>query len=101
MKNLTLKNIAKACNGTLYNYYPEQDKEVSGVVLDSRQVEEGYLFIATKGEKVDGHVFIGQVFAKGAAGVVCEKEPGEGTAASEEEIAALLELPAEDVGTEE
>lgn len=79
MKNLTLKNIAKACNGTLYNYYPEQDKEVSGVVLDSRQVEEGYLFIATKGEKVDGHVFIGQVFAKGAAGVVCEKEPGEGT----------------------
>lgn len=78
MKNLTLKNIAKACNGTLYNYYPEQDKEVSGVVLDSRQIEEGYLFIATKGEKVDGHSFIGQVFAKGAAGVVCEKEPDEG-----------------------
>ncbi len=78
MKNLTLKNIAKACNGKLYNYYPEQDKEVSGVVLDSRQIEEGYLFIATKGEKVDGHSFIGQVFAKGAAGVVCEKEPDEG-----------------------
>jgi len=32
---------------------------------------------------------------------LAEKEPGEGTAASEEEIAALLELPAEDVGTEE
>ncbi len=78
MKNLTLKNIAKACNGKLYNYYPEQDKEVSGVVLDSRQIEEGYLFIATKGENVDGHSFIGQVFAKGAAGVVCEKEPDEG-----------------------
>lgn len=75
MKNLTLKNIAEACRGVLCHYEPEKDREVFGVVLDSRQAEENYLFIATKGERVDGHSFIGQVFAKGAAGVVCEKEP--------------------------
>lgn len=75
MRHLTLKNIARACAGTLYNYYPEEDKEVAGVVLDSRQVQENYLFIATKGERADGHSFIPQVFAKGAAGVICEKEP--------------------------
>ena len=48
---------------------------VKGVVLDSRQVEAGYLFLATKGERVDGHSFIPQVLQKGAAGVVCEKLP--------------------------
>lgn len=75
MKYLTLRNIAKICKGTLFNYYPEEDREVSGVVLDSRQAEENYLFIATKGERADGHSFIPQVFSKGAAGVICEKEP--------------------------
>lgn len=75
MKYLTLKNIARICKGTLYNYYPEEDREVSGIVLDSRQAGENDLFIATKGERVDGHAFIPQVFEKGAAGVICEKEP--------------------------
>ncbi|WP_289466340.1 Mur ligase domain-containing protein, partial [Klebsiella pneumoniae] len=48
---------------------------IKGAVLDSRLVEEGYLFFATKGEKVDGHSFIGQVAEKKAACVVCEKAP--------------------------
>ncbi len=78
MKNLTLKKIADACNGRLCNYCPEKDKEVSGVELDSRKVQENYLFIATRGERTDGHNFIGQAFLKGAAGVICEKEPEEG-----------------------
>lgn len=80
MKNMTLINIAKACNGTLnhnklYHYDERKDKEVSGVVLDSRKVEKNFLFIATKGERVDGHQFIPQVMAAGAAGVICEREP--------------------------
>ena len=75
MKNLTLHNIAKACKGTLFHYEEAADKEVSGVVLDSRKVEQNYLFIATKGEKVDGHSFIPQVIEKGAAGIICEKVP--------------------------
>ncbi len=75
MKNLTLKKIAEACNGRLYHYCPEKDKEVSGVELDSRKVKENFLFIAAKGERTDGHNFIGEVFSKGAAGVICEKEP--------------------------
>lgn len=58
MRYLTLKNIAKICKGTLYNYYPEEDREVSGVTLDSRQAGENDLFIATKGERVNGHDFI-------------------------------------------
>lgn len=75
MKNLTLHNIAEACGGRLYYYNENADREVDGVVLDSRKVEQNYLFIATKGERVDGHDFIPQVFEKGAAGVICEKLP--------------------------
>lgn len=77
MKNMTLENIAKACNAILYYADGLEEKEVQGVVLDSRLVEENYLFIATKGERVDGHRFIEEVFQKGAAAVVCETLPTE------------------------
>ena len=50
-------------------------KCAAGVVLDSRKVEKDFIFIATKGERVDGHDFIPQVMKKGALAVVCEKAP--------------------------
>ena len=42
----------------------------SGATLDSRQVRPGMLFVAVKGEKVDGRDYIPQARARGAAGVV-------------------------------
>lgn len=75
MTNMTLKNIAKACGGKLVCNKEQEEIQIKGAVLDSRLVEEGYLFFATKGEKVDGHSFIPQVAEKKAACVVCEKEP--------------------------
>lgn len=78
MKNMTLVNMAKACEGILYE--PKQKtaetelKEASCVVIDSRKIEPGGVFIATKGEKVDGHTFIPDVIAKGALGIVCERK---------------------------
>ena len=64
MENMTLDNIAKACNGTYIG--PENMKEsvVTGVVIDSREVSEGNLFIPIKGERVDGHKFIPNVFER-------------------------------------
>lgn len=77
MKNMTLGNIAKACKGTLHlpesGYRKEDFQEASCVVIDSRKIEPGGIFIAAKGEKVDGHRFIGQVAEKGALGIVCER----------------------------
>ena len=80
MKNMTLKNIAKAVDGVLHTENIAQGvsadtTEALGVVLDSRQVGAGYIFIATGGERVDGHSFIDQVFENGAIGVICEKAP--------------------------
>ncbi len=75
MKELTLENIAKACRGQLHLY--EQwagSKTVSGVVIDSRKVESNNLFVATRGERVDGHSFIPQVWEAGALCVITEED---------------------------
>lgn len=80
MKNMTLDNISKVCSGKLFipdNYNTEEamTTEASSVCIDSRIVTEKGIFIATVGERVDGHSFIKQVWDKGALAVVCEKEP--------------------------
>ena len=75
MKEMSLNQIARACGGTYTGDESRKSLEVSGVVIDSRKVEHGYLFIALKGERVDGHSFIPAVFAKGAACVLCEQAP--------------------------
>lgn len=74
MPNMTLKNIAKACDGVYIGDAKLQEKTVCGVVIDSRLVEQDYLFIPIKGERVDGHDFIPQVFEKGACCVLSERE---------------------------
>ena len=72
MKNMTLENIAKACHGTYLGKESERQVEIKGAVTDSRQIEEGYLFIPIKGARVDGHDFIPSVIEKGAAAVLSE-----------------------------
>lgn len=74
MKNMTVSNIAKACGGELFGD-EKRDLEASCVVIDSRKMMEGGVFIATKGERVDGHDFIPQMAEKKALAVVCEKKP--------------------------
>ena len=76
MKNITIENIVKICQGSLH-FAKEgvQNKEASGVVIDSRRVEENDIFIAARGERVDGHSFIPAVFEKKALAVICEQLP--------------------------
>lgn len=78
MKNLTLENIAKACGGKLFLINGDDaEREATSVIIDSRKCEEGCIFIATKGERVDGHSFIQGVWEKGALAVICEDVPDE------------------------
>ena len=73
--NITLRQIATSCGGQLCRAEGKENMKITGAVLDSRQVQTGYLFFATKGERVDGHSFIPTAVEKGAVCVVCEKEP--------------------------
>lgn len=47
--------------------------EVCGISHDSRKIKKGYVFVAIKGHKVDGHNFIATAIEKGAAALVVEK----------------------------
>ena len=68
----TSAEIANATGGTA-----SAEFAVSGVTFDSREVGAGDLFIAMKGEATDGHRFLTQAFAQGAAGAIVS-EPCEG-----------------------
>ena len=49
-----------------------EDRDISGVSYDSRNVKNGDLYVAIRGEKHDGHRFIRDVLGKGAVAVVHE-----------------------------
>jgi UDP-N-acetylmuramoyl-L-alanyl-D-glutamate--2,6-diaminopimelate ligase len=74
---MMLGQLLRGCAGI--EGYPGEDiawnTDIAGVAYDSRNVKEGYLFVAMKGEKYDGHDFIGDVIRKGAAAIVHEGEP--------------------------
>jgi len=61
-------SIARAVRGTA-----NAEFLVSGVEIDSRDVQPGDLFFALKGETMDGHRFVDMAFAKGAVAVVVDR----------------------------
>lgn len=74
MPDMTLENIARACEGTYIGADEDRTKTVCGVVIDSRLVEKDDLYIPIRGERVDGHTFIPQVFENGACCVLSEED---------------------------
>src|SRR5438874_1012387 len=68
--NLSLEEISKAVGGTLEG--PGNTK-VRGYSIDSRTLNTGEVFFASKGRRFDGQQFVGQVLQKGAAAVVVQE----------------------------
>lgn len=52
------------------------DCEITAVTNDSRQVEEGNLFVCVKGLKFDGHDHAARALEQGAAALVVERDLG-------------------------
>ena len=48
------------------------DPEIHGITLDSRAVQQGWLFIAIPGARVDGRAYLAGAYARGAAAAVYE-----------------------------
>lgn len=72
---MNLQELAEACGGRLLYEGTLSKQDCTSVVIDSRLVKEGSVFIAAAGERVDGHRFIDACFTQGALGVVCERLP--------------------------
>lgn len=72
MKPITLREIANSCNGQLSG---DENTVVTSIVTDSRQVKNGTMFAAIKGERVDGHKFVAQCIEAGAVCALVEEKP--------------------------
>lgn len=66
----TVAEIARATGGEIIG---EAAGEVTGVSTDSRKIASGELFVPLRGERFDGHDFIGAVVVKGVLVYLAEK----------------------------
>ncbi|HEX8311187.1 MAG TPA: UDP-N-acetylmuramoyl-L-alanyl-D-glutamate--2,6-diaminopimelate ligase [Chthoniobacteraceae bacterium] len=57
-----------------------RDREITSIAYDSRRVEPGSLYVALKGEKVDGTSFIDSAVQRGAVAIVSEQGTARTTA---------------------
>ncbi|MEP9403298.1 UDP-N-acetylmuramoyl-tripeptide--D-alanyl-D-alanine ligase [Sphingomonas sp. VNH70] len=78
--------IAAATGGTA-----SADFAVTGIAFDSREVGPGDLFVALSGEATDGHRFVAQAFAQGAAGALVS-QPVDGPHVLVDDTTAALDL---------
>lgn len=69
--NDLLKNIKPL------NIVGNTDKDIKGINIDSRKIEQGHLFVAMKGTQTDGHKFIKKAIELGASAVLLEDMPAE------------------------
>ena len=69
MEQISVHQVATWTGGQ----YEGPDLPVRGVSIDSRRVGQGELFLALRGSHVDGHDFLGEVFASGAAAAIVDR----------------------------
>jgi UDP-N-acetylmuramoyl-tripeptide--D-alanyl-D-alanine ligase len=77
MVPFTVAQAVKACGGKYFGDEALLPQSVSGVSIDSRTAGCGFLFVPIRGERFDGHDFIGAAFDAGALCCLSEK-PVEG-----------------------
>ncbi len=70
MPEFLADELVQATGGRLLR--GEADFLVRGVSTDTRQLVEGNLYLPLKGERFDGHDFLGEAIAKGAGGVLAD-----------------------------
>ncbi len=63
---MMMSEVAQVLNGTLHGC----DVMMTGVSKDTRNIKQGNLYVALKGEHFDGHQFIAGAISSGAAGVL-------------------------------
>jgi UDP-N-acetylmuramoyl-tripeptide--D-alanyl-D-alanine ligase len=65
----TAHDLLEATGGTM-----ETPFAATGVSIDTRSIQPGDLFVALQGETGDGHAFVADALAKGAAGAMVQRD---------------------------
>lgn len=86
---LTLAEVASAVGGRLTDGTAAGAVVTGQVVVDSRQVGAGDLFVALPGERVDGHDYAGPARERGAVAVLSQRPTGGPGVLVEDPVAAL------------
>ncbi|MFD9125207.1 UDP-N-acetylmuramoyl-tripeptide--D-alanyl-D-alanine ligase [Kitasatospora sp. NPDC059571] len=89
---LTLAEAAAAVGGTLDGGADPAARVTGPVVVDSRQVRPGGLFVAVVGERVDGHEYAAGAVADGAVAVLAARPVGVPAIVVDDVVAALGRL---------
>jgi len=69
MEQKSIREIAVWAGG----HYDGPDLPVTGVSIDSRNIEPGELFVPLRGLQNDGHDYLGEAFASGAAAALVDR----------------------------
>src|SRR5579864_549874 len=69
---MKLSDLARAAPDAVLE--GDGDVEIAGIAYDSRRVGAGDLFVAVEGMHVDGHVYVADAVARGAAAVAVERD---------------------------
>jgi len=73
MMTLTVSEIAQLSHGVVSDLADPAARVIGPVVVDSRRVSRGCLFVAVSGARVDGHDFVAQAVADGAPVVLASR----------------------------
>ena len=69
--------VAQYCCGELYDFTGELGCDFEYVCTDSREADDKTMFVATRGERVDGHDYIIKAIEAGCRCILCEYVPSE------------------------
>ncbi len=72
---INMEDVARFSGGELYDYIKSGDRFAEYICTDSREADADTLFIATRGERVDGHDYIISALDNGCRCVLCEYVP--------------------------
>ncbi len=75
MNPLSIQSIKQVTGGKFLTALPGNAPTVRGVSIDSRNIEAGCVFVAIRGDRTDGHLFLSQAAAAGAVAAVVDCPP--------------------------
>lgn len=72
-----MARVAEFCGGELYDFTRDGIHSFEYVCTDSREADEKTMFVATRGERVDGHDYIIKAIELGCKCILCEYVPAD------------------------